>query len=1231
MKFFPSILIISSLAISNVFAQGGLSTIGRIFEFKRSGQPYYLQMSAVEVADVASDVTDLAAVDVNYQMYPEPALRGVIDVLSAEFAFTNGLPPAGGLAGIEDFFTDGADSFAAFYDGSFNPDAFGAELQFLFPQGTPPAAAFPSLVFYPVGESRNAAKRHVLRASYVVKLKKSFSSTEQVGQFIARQGIESFTNAYPSEGVLICEAAHSYDALQRIFSVAKDAAVEVVEPLFIRELSKRAVPLDAYYAYDPTKIGYQWGLNNTGENQGVAGVDIKLEAALDLVKADGSPISGLTAPLMIVDDGIFYDHPDLLGSGIPILGNNFNGVGLDSSSQNPTDTHGTMMVGIISAARDELGITGITQGGFASVRLTAGPVDDSLIAAALDYENPGTDSGFREIKGISVNGWGPSDLETDMVAASTLVRTAIEKESKAISSDVEGTGTIYVWAAGNGSEVGDDSNYDGFANLPETIAVGGITDQGRKAAYSEKGANLVVSGPSSGGAQGVLTTAVEADAEAIDGLTNDFGGTSAASAVVAGVVSLMMDANPNLGWRDIQEILIETATQNDQNGGDWVTNGAGYTFNHSYGSGLVNAEAAVSAAIARGADILAERDEPLNLNQTPIAGIPDNNGNSLILNFDLSQAPNRRIEHVQLRMKISTERRADLDIVLVSPNGTQSILARSHSGSDEVGITNWTFSTVRTWGEGSQGVWVLRLTDKVTGNLAVLNNAQLIIHGVDDPAAPIQPAPLLVSDQVVNAIQGVPLSYSFEVLGATSVTIENIPAGLTYNGSSKISGAPTVPGVFVTDVTLTGPLGTKVFPITFIISPVALSLGEAVEQDSRSTTSGGQAPWNFEFGDTSDGIDAVASASNLPADSESRFGFANLPEMVLVSQWKVSSQDGADRLWINDGGAVPYQWYAFIDGGRISWAPIAVRLPATSNRVDWTFSRDADDLDVDGFTQETGSSQGFVDQVKLVDIKSFNDDVESAANLDPLSFNYEQTGKTLFLPVADPTASDGMAIRSSAIGDGQTVALAGWVNGPVTVSFDFRTDTVLGDGMEYLVGSLIKNGSLAIPVIGTGSQGWTNVTDVLPEGRHYVQIRFRKDFSGESVGEDAVWLDNISVTQQSNFLSSGYSDPDLDSDGDGYSNLLEYAFGGDAAVAEVPRYAPQLVSAFGTTWIEFGIDGSKSDLEMVAEESTDMVTWTKTSYAFPERKEGSKQVYRIPIFEDPTAPKRFYRVDVKLK
>jgi hypothetical protein len=42
--------------------------------------------------------------------------------------------------------------------------------------------------------------------------------------------------------------------------------------------------------------------------------------------------------------------------------------------------------------------------------------------------------------------------------------------------------------------------------------------------------------------------------------TNDFGGTSAAGLVTAGVVALMYDANSALGWRDVQNILASCAT-----------------------------------------------------------------------------------------------------------------------------------------------------------------------------------------------------------------------------------------------------------------------------------------------------------------------------------------------------------------------------------------------------------------------------------------------------------------------------------------------------------------------------------------------------------------------------------------------------------------------------------------------------------------------------------------------
>ena len=41
--------------------------------------------------------------------------------------------------------------------------------------------------------------------------------------------------------------------------------------------------------------------------------------------------------------------------------------------------------------------------------------------------------------------------------------------------------------------------------------------------------------------------------------TNVFGGTSASAPIVTGVVSLMLDANEQLGWRDVRTILAQSA------------------------------------------------------------------------------------------------------------------------------------------------------------------------------------------------------------------------------------------------------------------------------------------------------------------------------------------------------------------------------------------------------------------------------------------------------------------------------------------------------------------------------------------------------------------------------------------------------------------------------------------------------------------------------------------------
>lgn len=78
--------------------------------------------------------------------------------------------------------------------------------------------------------------------------------------------------------------------------------------------------------------------------------------------------------------------------------------------------------------------------------------------------------------------------------------------------------------------------------------------------------------------------------------TSTFGGTSAAAPLVAGVVALILQANPELGWRDVQHIFVNTSKITDATDSDWFTNGGGFRHNHKYGFGLVNAEAAVESA-----------------------------------------------------------------------------------------------------------------------------------------------------------------------------------------------------------------------------------------------------------------------------------------------------------------------------------------------------------------------------------------------------------------------------------------------------------------------------------------------------------------------------------------------------------------------------------------------------------------------------------------------------------
>ncbi len=191
-----------------------------------------------------------------------------------------------------------------------------------------------------------------------------------------------------------------------------------------------------------------------------------------------------------------------------------------------------------------------------------------------------------------------------------------------------------------------------------------------------------------------------------------FGGTSASAPIVSGVVALMLDARkqagrPPLTWRDVQQILIETAEKNP--GEDWAsnTNAAGYSHTYQGGFGRVNAAAAADKAFSW--TPVPEEIETIGYLQFGLGPLPEGENNSVSsLN---AVYENIKIAFVEVDFTADKHPRwGDLEITLTSPTGTESVLATSIE-SEEKSYDRWFFGSWRHFGEPSQGNWKLTVKD----------------------------------------------------------------------------------------------------------------------------------------------------------------------------------------------------------------------------------------------------------------------------------------------------------------------------------------------------------------------------------------------------------------------------------------------------------------------------------------------------------------------------------------
>jgi len=424
------------------------------------------------------------------------------------------------------------------------------------------------------------------------------------------------------------------------------------------------------------------------------------------------------------EPGVFeYTHPDLAP--------NVNQDWLNSRDlPEDTATHATLVAGVIVASRNGKGSVGVAY-------------NATLASYELSIEDLNHLKQFSKYD-IANNSWGFEPRFTRNFLKNEPLRGAFEK---AVVEGRDGLGTVLVFVAGNERKEGGNANDISVYSSRFTITVGAINAPSDLGAlvigqdpFSNPGANILISAPGSN----VKSTSRLLENNNGSTFGNDYEvaqGTSFATPLVSGIVALMLEANPNLGYRDVQEILGYSArTINDPNT-DWKYNGAnnwnggGLHTSYDYGFGNVDALAAVRLAETwTGTNTWFNEQTLSYISPTTNLGIPDLGK----VSDTITVTDAIDLEYAEVILDFNHENLGDLVITLISPDGTESILlnragkapgSSNEDSGDGAIILRHSFSSTNHWGENSLGDWTLQITDAQGNNVGTLNNWILKLYG----------------------------------------------------------------------------------------------------------------------------------------------------------------------------------------------------------------------------------------------------------------------------------------------------------------------------------------------------------------------------------------------------------------------------------------------------------------------------------------------------------------------
>ena len=87
------------------------------------------------------------------------------------------------------------------------------------------------------------------------------------------------------------------------------------------------------------------------------------------------------------------------------------------------------------------------------------------------------------------------------------------------------------------------------------------------------------------------------------------------------------------------------------------------------------------------------------------------------------------LERAQVTLTATHPSIGQLKVWLISPSGTQSLLASTRSDTTFGGYNNYTFTTVGLWEERTAGNWTIKIADQTAGSTGTFVGWQLKLHG----------------------------------------------------------------------------------------------------------------------------------------------------------------------------------------------------------------------------------------------------------------------------------------------------------------------------------------------------------------------------------------------------------------------------------------------------------------------------------------------------------------------